>query len=247
MNRRDLRPLSTVAAKRIDWLAARNEVKINDALLAWHSDAPSDNTGQRALTAERQSELQHLLVEMAVKLGEAEGRERLNVTSSPRQFEFDVEQLMDTVAAEAHERWCCLIHDFRLDPRSAEGQPECDFHLQLREALRPTARRLIRDAWSAHEKRLEAECACPVEENSAGTQTALARMAPAKRPALEMVAQKIERLRVDKGMSVEELAVEARLDKKTVAALIDGRRHARINTVKKLADALGIKASELVS
>lgn len=123
-----------------------------------------------------------------------------------------------------------------------------DFRTQVRDALKPVARRLIRDAWSAHKKRLEAECARPVEERGKGTpQTPLVHTPPGKRFRLELVAQNIDRLRIDKGMSVEELAVEARLDKKTVAALVAGRRHARINTVKKLADALGVKASELAS
>ena len=249
MNHRDLRPLSAAAARKVDWVAAHHEVRINDVVLAWHADATANNPVQQTLTYERQSELQNLLIEMAIHLCEAEGREYLTVSSSPRQFEIEIAAVMDAIADETGERWCSLARDFNLDPLSPQrGQPDCDFHRQVRKALMPAARGLIRDAWSAHERRLATECACPIEEHSGGArQAALVRTAPANRHRLELAVQKIERLRIDKGLSFEELAVEARLDKKTVAAVIEGRRHARINTVKKLADALGVKASELTS
>jgi DNA-binding Xre family transcriptional regulator len=247
MSRRDLHPLSTAAARKIELATAHLEVEIHDAVLAWYSAAPANGTGLRTLTAEQQSELQNLLIKVAVLLGEAEGCEYLNVTSSPRQFVTEVAQLMDAITAETLDRWKSLTRDFGIEPQFPEdGNAESAFYLLVREALKPAARRLIRDAWSAHEKRLAAEYACSAAKNGRS-----ARQPPSDSPhpnqsRWDMVAKRVEQLRIDRGMSIEELAVEARLDKKTVAALIDGSRRARINTVKKLADALGVKASELV-
>lgn len=243
MNRRDLRPLPTAAVKRIEWVAARHEVKINDAILVWHGAVERHRTP----TAEQVAELQTLLIEMAVQLVEAEGREYADDASSPRQFEVAIDQLMDAIATETLDRWKWLTRDFRCEPQLPEGgKAESDFRLQVREALRPAARRLIRDAWSAHEKRLAAECACSTAQNGRPARQAPSNSPHANQSRWGLVAKRVEQLRIDRGMSLEELAVEARLDKKTVAALIDGSRRARINTVKKLADALGVKASELV-
>ena len=246
--RRDLRPLSSASAKKIELVVARHEVTINDVLLGWHGAASAGNAGQRTLTGEQQSELQNLLIEMSIEVCKAEGGEYLASTSSPRQFEIEIAQIVDAIASETHARWRSLTRDFLLSSPSHAKSDLSDFHIQVREALKPVARRLIRDAWSDHKRRLEAECACPIEAPGKGTpQTPHALTPPAKRFRLELVSRNIDRLRIDRGMSIEELAVEAGLDKKTVAALVDGRRHARINTVKKLADALGVKASELAS
>jgi DNA-binding Xre family transcriptional regulator len=240
MSRRDLRPLPEAAAKRVELATARHEIKINDAILAWHDAGPANIRRGRALSAEQQSQLQDLLVEMAVRLGGVEGREYLNTTSSPHQFQIEVAQLMAAIAIETCERLELLSRDFHIDP-------QCQLDLQVREALKPAARRLIRDAWSVHEKRLEAECACSSPENGNATPHTGATEPPAARPHRELVAQKIDQLRIDKGLSVEELAVEAGLDRKTVAGLIHGQRAVRINTIKKLADALGVKASDLTA
>ncbi len=102
--RRDLRPLSSASAKEIELVAARHEVTINDVLLGWHGAASAGNTGQRTLTAEQQSELQNLLIERAIEVGKAEGGEYLASTSSPRQFEIEIAQIMDAIASETHER-----------------------------------------------------------------------------------------------------------------------------------------------
>ncbi|MCC6366869.1 MAG: helix-turn-helix transcriptional regulator [Bryobacterales bacterium] len=248
MSRRDLHPLPTAAAKKIELATAHLEVEIHDAVLAWYGVARANVTGLRTLTAEQQSELQDLLIEMAVQLGEAEGGEYLNVTSSPRQFVIEVAQLMDAIAAETRERWSCLTRDFHVEGLSPDDQkPECEFHRRLHEALRPIARRLIRDAWSVHEKRLAMECACPVSENGASAQEALSHSPPAKQATRELLAQRVERLRIDRGMSVEQLALDAELDKKTVIGVLRSRRKARPATLKKMADALGVSASELAS
>jgi hypothetical protein len=48
-------------------------------------------------------------------------------------------------------------------------------------------------------------------------------------------------------MSVEQLALDAHLDKKTVVGVLHGRHSATPNTLKKLADVLGVAASKLAS
>ena len=235
-HRRDLRPLPSDSAKRIEWVVARHEVKINNALLAWHGAASASNAGQRTLTAEQQSELQSLLIEMAIKVGEAEGSEYLAGASSPRQFEIEVVKIMDAIAAEALQRWNSLSRDFNSEPGS-------DFELRVRDALKPVGRQLIRDAWSAHEKRLAAECSCSGSENGGDAPTR-ARDNGARR---QLVAQRLERLRIERGMSVEHLAVDAHLDKKTVIDVLHGRRRAMPNTLMKIAGALRVHPSELAS
>lgn len=74
MSRRDLHPLSTAAAKKIELATAHLEVEVHDAVLACYGAARANGTGLRTLTAEQQSELQDRLIEMAVQLGERASR-----------------------------------------------------------------------------------------------------------------------------------------------------------------------------
>ena len=73
MSRRDLRPLSKESAKKIEWIKARQEVKIQNAMLAWHADGSKSKDSPPMITREQQSHLQGLVIEMAVQLGETEG------------------------------------------------------------------------------------------------------------------------------------------------------------------------------
>lgn len=252
MNRRDLSPLSKASANRVEWVKAHHEVKINEAILAWQTAARTSKDGQAEITPQQRSDLQNLLIDMSVQFAEAEGRERLAITSSPRQFELDMRDLMDVIATEARERWDFLTAEFRMDlPVSDNGPPECDLQRRVRESLRPAARRLILDAWSAHEKRLGAECGILNLQN--GETTIPASLAPTPSAKLvqqhrrDMIAQNVGQLRIDKGMSVEQLALDARLDKKTVVGVLHGRHSATPSTLKKLADVLGVAASKLTS
>ena len=201
------------------------------------------------ITREQQSHLQGLVIEMAVQLGETEGREYLAVVPLPQQFEVEIHHLMEAIAGEARERWKFLTAEFHLD--TAWGgecaDPDDVVYRGVRETLRPSARRLIRDAWSAHEQRLQAEFDFgTADEGAAKPAYAVASVsAHAAAACSSTLSHKIEHLRIDKGMSVEQLALEAGVDKKTILGITKKRRHAMPFTLKKLADALGVSASEL--
>lgn len=56
----------------------------------------------------------------------------------------------------------------------------------------------------------------------------------------------ISRLRTEKGMSQENLSAFAGIARSHLTMLENGRKTARLNTVFGIADALGIKPSELI-
>ena len=56
----------------------------------------------------------------------------------------------------------------------------------------------------------------------------------------------ISRLRTEKGMSQESLSAFAGIARSHLTMLENGRKTARLNTVFSIADALGIKPSELI-
>ena len=56
----------------------------------------------------------------------------------------------------------------------------------------------------------------------------------------------ISRLRTEKGMSQENLSAFAGIARSHLTMLENGRKTARLNTVFSIADALGIKPSELI-
>lgn len=249
MSRRDLRPLSKEAARRIEWVKAQHEIKIREAMLAWHTEGLNSNHAPPMLTSEQQAHLQNLLVEMSVQLGEREGREYLAVMPPPQQFEMDIHHLMESVACEARERWKLLIVEFRLEECQSESvDPDSVVYGRVREMLRPSADLLIRDAWTAHKDRLQAEFDFgPADDVSAEPAYTLASVsARAVAAPSATLSHRIEQLRIDKGMSVEQLALEAGVDKKTILGITKKRRHAMPFTLKKLADALGVSASELL-
>jgi DNA-binding Xre family transcriptional regulator len=241
---------------RIEWVRARHEVKIRSAFLNWHADAEKARARPPTLTAQQQSELQALLVARSVELGETEGRERLSAVPGPSQFEVEIHCLVDTVADEARDRWRSLTSAFHLEA-STEGvyvDAERGVHSRVRELLGSPSDRLILQAWTAYEKRLQVECesdGCPAPlrakpEADTGSGPAVSGLrVPADRT--ETLGQKLERLRIDKGMTLEELALDARVDKKTVLRITNKGKRTTPATLKKLADALGVTASYLAS
>ncbi len=56
----------------------------------------------------------------------------------------------------------------------------------------------------------------------------------------------ISRLRTEKGMSQENLSAFAGIARSHLTMLENGRKTARLNTVFSIADALGVKPSELI-
>jgi DNA-binding Xre family transcriptional regulator len=194
--------------------------------------------------------LQALLVARSVQLGEAEGRERLVLTPDPSQFENEIHGLVEIVSAEARDRWKSLTSTFHLEA-STDGvyaDAERGVSSRVQEALRSSSDRLILDAWAAYEKRLQAECESTGSEvpSAASAEGDLSHPRPANGSS-ETLGQKVDRLRLDKGMSIEKLALEAGVDKKTVLRITHKGKRATPATLKKLADALGVAASSLAN
>jgi DNA-binding XRE family transcriptional regulator len=256
VTRSDLQPLPKESETRIEWVRARHEVKIRSAFLNWHTDAEKARARPPTLTAQQQSELQALLVARSVELGEAEGRERLSAVPDPSQLEVEIHCLVETVADEARDRWKSLTSAFHLEA-STEGvyvDAERGVHSRVRELLGSPSDRLILQAWSAYEKRLQAECggdgcsaplsATPEADTRPGP---VISGLPVSADRRETLGQKVERLRIDKGMTLEKLALDADVDKKTVLRITNKGKRANPGTLKKLADALGVTASYLTS
>jgi DNA-binding XRE family transcriptional regulator len=255
MTRSDLQPLPKESETRIEWVRARHEVKIRSAFLNWHTDAEKARARPATLTAEQQSELQALLVARSVELGEVEGRERLSATPDPRQFEIEIHCLLEIVADEGRDRWKSLTSPFHREASTEDvyADAEREVHCRVQELLRSPSDRLILQAWSAYEKRLQVECegdGCraplsPTSEADTCPGPVSGQRVPADRS--ETLGQKVDRLRLNKGMTLEELAIEAGVDKKTVLRITKNGKRANPGTLKKLADALGVPASYLSS
>jgi DNA-binding XRE family transcriptional regulator len=189
-------------------------------------------------------------------LGETEGGERLAATPVPSQFEIEIHYLVETVADEARDRWKSLTSAFHLEA-STEGvyaDAERGVYSRVRELLKPYSDRLILRAWSAYEKRLQIECEgdgrqAPLREitevDTGPDPFSFRQRAPADHS--ETLGQKVGRLRIDKGMTIEELALSACVNKKTVLRIINKGKRANPGTLKKLADVLGVAASDLAS
>jgi DNA-binding Xre family transcriptional regulator len=247
-----MQPLPKDSETRIEWVRARHEVKIRSAFLSWQDDTHMHNARPPTLSAQQQSELQTLLVARSVQLGEAEGRERLSLTLDPGRFENEVHGLAEIVSAEARERWKSLTSTFHLEA-STDGvyaDVERAVSSRVQEALRSSSDRLILDAWAAYEKRLQAECESTnpeVSNTRAETEEDLVSHLRTPNRSSETLSQKVDRLRLDKGMSIEKLALEAGVDKKTVLRITHKGKRATPATLKKLADALGVAASSLAN
>ena len=218
MTRSDLRPLSKESVARIEWVRSRHEIKIRSAFLNWRTKAQKAGARPSTLTAQQQSELQALLVARSVQLGKTEGRERLSTTPIPDQFEIEIRCLVEIVACEARDRWNFLTSTLHLEA-SAEGEypdAECGIYCRVPELLGSPFDRLILQAWSAYEKQRRAECegngrlahlgATPRADAGPGP------VVPGSRRS-ETLGQKVGCLRIDKGMTIEELAAVAESSK----------------------------------
>ena len=62
---------------------------------------------------------------------------------------------------------------------------------------------------------------------------------------MEVNLQKLRQMRIDQGLSQRQLALKAGLSPGAVT-VVEQRRRARPETLKKIADVLGVRASELV-
>ncbi len=71
------------------------------------------------------------------------------------------------------------------------------------------------------------------------------RVFPVNYGAMEVNLQKLRQMRIDHGLSRRQLALKAGLSPGAVA-VVEQRGRARPETLKKIADVLGVRASELV-
>ncbi|MGD0775069.1 MAG: hypothetical protein ABSC05_19815 [Candidatus Solibacter sp.] len=212
MTRANLSLLPKESETRIEWVRARHEVKIRSEFLNWRRE----KTGARppSLTAQQQSELQALLVARSVELVVTEGRERLSAMPGPSQFEAEIHFLVETVADEARDRWKSLTSAFHLEA-STEGvyaDAERGIYSRVRELLGSPTDRLILQAWSAHEKRLQAECGGDLAdlrstpEVDTGTGPAVSDLCVPGGRAETPRGRRANRLRIDERLAIEKLA-----------------------------------------
>jgi hypothetical protein len=212
MTRSDLQPLPKESEKRIELVTARHEVKIRKAFRNWRREKGAPRPP--SLTAQQQSDLQALLVARSVELGETEGRERLSATPCPRQFENEVHSLVEIVADEARDRWKSWTSGFHIEasPDGVYADAERGVHSRVRELLSDSCEDLITEAWSAHEKRLEAECggdlaplrAAPEADTGTGPAESDLRV-PGGRAETPR-GRRANRLRIDKRVAIENCA-----------------------------------------
>ena len=240
----------SVPVATTNWLElvrARHEARIRQTLVDWCAES-AGSRGIPILTSYQQSNLHERVVDMFVELGEARLLNLLAQGLSPQQYDLDSEHLIEIVASEAQSRWKTLTTRYHLKADASEigADPDIDVQQGVLNQLIRVAERYKLKAWSDLEKRLEAECG---PTTSVLSNTAMASSAPSvsaihPRPASRSLAQKIEGLRIDKGLSVEKLAELAKVDKKSLLGISKGTRpHPR--TLKKIADALGITPTEL--
>jgi transcriptional regulator with XRE-family HTH domain len=64
---------------------------------------------------------------------------------------------------------------------------------------------------------------------------------------LAELGNRIKELRKDKGLSQQQLATEADLDRSYISAVENGKQNVSFATIKGISDALGIGLSDLIS
>jgi transcriptional regulator with XRE-family HTH domain len=65
-------------------------------------------------------------------------------------------------------------------------------------------------------------------------------------PATRRVARRVAELRIERGLSQDELARRARLNRVTLARLEQARHPPRLDTLERIARALGVDITELL-
>lgn len=67
----------------------------------------------------------------------------------------------------------------------------------------------------------------------------------AKRDVLKVFGDRVRAIRLHKGLSQEELARRAKIDRTYIGGIERGERNAGIKNVHRIADALGVPAADL--
>ena len=242
------RPKETTT--RIELVRARHEIRIRKILVDWFAEAPAcSGHGIPILTRNQQSILQECVVDMFVDLGEAQLVKLLAECPAPLQFESDSDHLIEFVATDALARWRSLTmrYDLTVEPAESVIDPTVGVEQNVLHRLIRVAERYKLKAWSDLEKRLEAECSsmalAPSDPTIASSEPSV-RANPRSTVFGRSLAKKIEHLRRNKGLSVDQLAELAKVDKKTLLGISKGSRP-HPSTMKQIADALGTTVKDL--
>ena len=253
MSRFDLNLLPEDAKTRVELVKLDHEEKIREVMRAWH-EAPANSSGSPPkLTCKQQKQLLDLVVAMGIHLGKTAGSEYLAVTPLLEEFESDIHNLMASVADEAQDRFNQLIAEFHVVAcRNGHSDLRVAVHQRVRNQLNATIDDLIIKAVAAHKERLKAKCAkLPVRPAAATSAESDPSEKGPGNPGWRIdrkgLAERVEKLRIGRGLSAERLAHEAHLDKKTLIGIRRGRREVRLGTLESLAHALGVSIADLVS
>jgi DNA-binding XRE family transcriptional regulator len=215
------------AQLRLQLIRARHETTLQQILVDLME---KDRGSELRLTSAEASQLMRSTMNMAVELGEEEARERLVLKGRPVEFNHHCNEILHAAGRTAELLWLDSLE--RLG-READIEIPKEMHRLIRTKLRQTLQRLILQAWSNEEKRLAAEVSphtLQFVDRKGGTSTVL--------------AENFRRLREARGLSVEALAIEVDLDKKTIQRIERGEQPSRV-TLKKLARAFGKSITEL--
>ena len=161
------------ARRTVELVRARHETLIRRVLVGWGQGTSTLNRGP-TLSAKQQLILRDLVIEMAVELGQAGGRELLARTLSPEQFESDLSNLLESTASNAVARWRSFTGRYQLRTQTkVASRPEVEIRKRVIDQLTPAAESLLLEAWSAHGVRLEAE-GCAEASQTTNLETAAA-------------------------------------------------------------------------
>ena len=251
------------AKRTVELVRARHETLIRRVLVGWGQGTSTQN-GRPTLIAKQQLILRDLVIEMAVELGQAEGRELLARSRAPEQFESDLSSLLKSTANNSLARWRSITewYDLRAQGTKKAGSQEVEIQKCVLYRLIPFAESLKLKAWSTHRTRLEAEGRTEVRkiadlvEGSACTHAVRTTAAPNQRigdlsdenaTALTRhePAKTIDRLRHEKGWTIEGLAAQAGVDTKQIYKIKHGKP-VTTTTITRVAAALGCPPGDLI-
>jgi len=163
---------STDPSIEVKRIRTRYEILIWKLKVGWNQAASTGNCDS-TLSGKQQLILRNLVIEMAVELGHAEGRELLPRSRSPEQCESDLFNLLESTASNAVARWRSFTGRCQLRQAARLSRLEGEIRKRVIDHLTPVAESLVLEAWSAYEARLEAE-RCPEAPQTTDLETAAA-------------------------------------------------------------------------
>jgi DNA-binding Xre family transcriptional regulator len=251
MSRGDLCLLPEDAQTRVELVKLDHLEEIREVMRDWHKTRPKSRGSPPKLTYKQQKELFDRVVAMGIHLGQTEGAEYLAVVSLPEEFEPDVHKLMAAIACEAQELFDQLMAEFCVvHCRKGHGDLRLAVHHRVRDELQATIDDLIITAVQAHKQRLRARWAGPSQEDGAPApaESRLGALPVRGRSQdrRELIAHKVESLRIARGMTIDGLAHKAGVDRKTLSSVIHCQHDATATTLASLAGALSVSVDDLL-